>query len=317
MKGPALYVMLLCVCGIVGACKEEVQSSKQEKKRKASVRKRRSEPQHPASSMEKKKVKSVRRGSIAPKIRTSIVRKAPPVRWYQPRYRERRFYPPRERLKRIPHIHSIPATVIQHGSRNSNQVALTFDACSWNNRPRFDRKVAEILIRTRTPATIFMGGLWALKRKKDAKWLASFPFFEIANHAYKHGHLKKVSKKRLVRELRWTQEALYTVLGVVPKLFRPPYIEYNQRVARVAGMFGMKTIIGLSSGDPDPTFTKNVLIRYMKKAIRPGSIVVMHINKGGKHTAKALPQIIKNVKRKGYQLVTVGTMLHGGKNKSK
>jgi peptidoglycan/xylan/chitin deacetylase (PgdA/CDA1 family) len=50
----------------------------------------------------------------------------------------------------------------------------------------------------------------------------------------------------------------------------------------------------------------------MKKAIKPGSIVVMHINKGGKHTAEALPTIIKNIKKKGYRLVTVGTMLKNG-----
>lgn len=240
-----------------------------------------------------------------------------PVEWYKPRYRERRFYPPRKKLKKLsyPSEEAIKPTIVEHGPRKKPWVALTFDACSWNSRPRFDRKVANILVRTKTPATLFMGGKWVLKRPKDAKWLASHPFFEIANHSYLHGHLPKVSKKRLINELKWTQEAIYTVLGVVPTLFRPPYLEFDKRVARVAGKLGLRTINGLSSGDPDPNFTKRVLVRYMKKAIKPGSIVVMHINKGGKHTAEALPDIIKNIKRKGYKLVTVGKMLGLGYQK--
>jgi peptidoglycan/xylan/chitin deacetylase (PgdA/CDA1 family) len=35
----------------------------------------------------------------------------------------------------------------------------------------------------------------------------------------------------------------------------------------------------------------------------------MHINKGGKHTAEALPEIIQLLKNKGYELVTVSQLL--------
>ena len=40
-----------------------------------------------------------------------------------------------------------------------------------------------------------------------------------------------------------------------------------------------------------------------------GSIVVMHINGNGRHTAEALPRIVKRLRKRGFELVTVSEML--------
>jgi peptidoglycan/xylan/chitin deacetylase (PgdA/CDA1 family) len=73
---------------------------------------------------------------------------------------------------------------------------------------------------------------------------------------------------------------------------------------------GLYSILGdLPSGDPDPNFTKKILVRYVLKEAQNGSIVVMHINKGGHHTAEALPDIIRGLRKKGFTLVKVSTLL--------
>ncbi|TNE48301.1 MAG: hypothetical protein EP343_16950 [Deltaproteobacteria bacterium] len=232
-------------------------------------------------------------------------------KWYKPTYRERWFRPPRvKKLKVLPYVNPVKPIPWNYGSRKIRRVALTFDACSWRSRSRFDRKIAQILVRTKTPATLFVGGKWILEHKREAKWLAKYPFFEFANHTYLHSHLTRVRTARLIRELRWTQEIIYTHLGVIPTLFRPPYFESNKKVVRVAAKLGLRTILGdLPSGDPNPKFTKRIMTGHVLKEAKNGSIVVMHMNKGGHYTAVALPGIIRGLKRKGFKLVKVSTIL--------
>ncbi|MBL7994186.1 polysaccharide deacetylase family protein [bacterium] len=220
------------------------------------------------------------------------------------------FPAPRLLLKKLPPRDAQEPIEIHNGDRLTRKVALTFDACSTLQPSRFDSAVAEILIATQTPATIFLGGKWVLDRPKDAKFLASIPFFEIGNHAYLHGHLTKVSEDRLKREILWTQEIIYTVTGRIPKVFRPPYLENNVQVTEAAALLGLETICGdLPSGDPYEHATKLRLIEGIRYQVQNGSIIIMHINKGGKHTAKALPNIIQMLKEMGYKLVTVSQLL--------
>jgi peptidoglycan/xylan/chitin deacetylase (PgdA/CDA1 family) len=55
--------------------------------------------------------------------------------------------------------------------------------------------------------------------------------------------------------------------------------------------------------------SKKKLIEYVTRNARNGSIVVMHINRRGWHTAEALPEIIARLRRRGYEFVTVGRLL--------
>ena len=68
----------------------------------------------------------------------------------------------------------------------------------------------------------------------------------------------------------------------------------------------------LASGDPDETFTKAVLVPWVVGSARPGSIVVMHINGNGHHTAEALPEVVAQLRAKGYELVTVSELMRSG-----
>lgn len=213
-------------------------------------------------------------------------------------------------LKRItPNFRGMLNPVL-HASQNSKKIALTFDACSTLLPSRTDSAVIEILIRSGTPATLFLGGKWVLDRPDDARFLTNIPFFEIGNHSYLHGHLTRVSDERLRDEIRLTQEIIYTVTGVAPQFFRPPYIEYDDRVIQAASSFGLTTVIGdVPSGDPDPNATKDKLIAEILHGVKTGSIVIMHMNQGGKHTAEALPETIRLLRENGYELVTMSDLL--------
>ena len=65
------------------------------------------------------------------------------------------------------------------------------------------------------------------------------------------------------------------------------------------------------SGDPDKHITKERLVAWVLAKARPGSIVVMHMNRHGWHTAEALPEIIAGLRAKGFTLATVGELVDG------
>jgi peptidoglycan-N-acetylglucosamine deacetylase len=200
--------------------------------------------------------------------------------------------------------------VIRHGERKTREVALTFDACSPRGRGRLDTAVARILIQTRTPATIFLGGKWAKDVARALRPLLRDSLIEFGNHAYMHPHLIGLSGDSVRLELRKAQRAISRIIGKMPVLFRAPYGEADSLVAAVADSLGLTTIqYDLASGDPDSMISKEVMVRYVTSMARGGSIIVMHINMRGWHTAAALPEIIAGIRKRGYRFVTVSRLI--------
>ena len=206
--------------------------------------------------------------------------------------------------------HAQDDLVIEHGPRSSKQVALTFDACPTGRPDEYDEKVIDVLMREKVPATLFMSGRWVEKNAEKAKYLASQPQFEIANHAYWHPHMLEKDDERIVRELKQTQRIIKKTTGKTPKYFRPPYGEVDERLAQLAKKAGLTTIqYDIASGDPDAGLSTTRIGRVMLRDAKGGSIIVFHMNGNGVHTAEALPIIIEGLRKNGFKLVTVGEML--------
>jgi peptidoglycan/xylan/chitin deacetylase (PgdA/CDA1 family) len=51
------------------------------------------------------------------------------------------------------------------------------------------------------------------------------------------------------------------------------------------------------------------MLREVRRGARNGSIIIMHANGRGWHTAEALPQILAWLRGRGYELVTVSELL--------
>lgn len=207
--------------------------------------------------------------------------------------------------------------VIAHGLRTEKKIALTFDACSTRLPSHYDERVTKVLVDTKTPATIFLGGKWMEEEVEHTRYLASLSQFELGNHTYIHPHLTKETVDRIRKELKKTEDVMFKLIGRRSHLFRPPYGEYDKRVVQSAAAMGLTTVeYDLPSGDPDVHATKEKLIEYVVSKARNGSIIVMHINRRGWHTAEALPGIIDGLHRRGFSFVTVGELLkslHGRK----
>jgi peptidoglycan/xylan/chitin deacetylase (PgdA/CDA1 family) len=220
------------------------------------------------------------------------------------------YAPPSLVLKQPPRLQPVQPIVVPHGPRDKRVIALTFDACSTKKPSHYDERITNILIETKTPATLFLGGKWMEEEIEQTKYLASIPYFELGNHTFLHPHLLTMSDDRIRQELSWTQEVMYSLTGKQPTLFRSPYGEEDDRVVRIAASMGLRTIqFDLASGDPDSSISKEKLIAYVSSMAKSGSIIVMHINMRGWHTAEALPEIISRLRKRGFTFVTVGELL--------
>ncbi len=203
-----------------------------------------------------------------------------------------------------------PAPIVTNGRRDRMRLALTFDACSTRHN-EYDERVIRTLLETSTPATLFIGGGWALANPGHIQELAQYPDFEFGNHTFSHPHMPQVKDDRKVlEELQRTQRVLYDMTGRIPRYFRPPFGEVDERVAYLAAQASLVTLnYDLPSGDPDESITAKRMVDWVVRKASPGGIVVLHMNHKRFVTAEALPDIIKGLRKRGFELVTVATLL--------
>jgi peptidoglycan-N-acetylglucosamine deacetylase len=197
-----------------------------------------------------------------------------------------------------------------HGSRNENRIALTFDACPSSSHNGYDSLIVRTLVDSGVPATFFLSGKWIARHRHETKYLASIRHFELGNHSYSHPHCSTISDDSVKLQLQRTEIALKKITGIGSHIFRPPFGETDQRIESIAQKLGLSTVMyDLASGDPDSTISRERLIRYVVSHTQKGSIIVMHVNGRGWHTAEALPEIIQSLRKKGFVFVTVSDLL--------
>lgn len=214
-------------------------------------------------------------------------------------------------IAHAPVVTPVRPEVVFHGSRNHKHIALTFDACERHaERTGFDRRIVDILIRTGTPATFFLGGKWMLSHPEETRELARFPIFELANHSHSHPDLRTLDDASLRHQIQEPQNILYRLTGRSGALLRAPFGWYNARVVAAAGALGLKLVQwDVVSGDPDPRVSGSMIKRFIIGGARNGSIAIMHVNGRGHNTHKVLEEIITHLRQRGYRFVTVSEML--------
>ena len=204
-----------------------------------------------------------------------------------------------------------PAVVINSGDWVEPYVALTFDVCQDPLYPAgYDASIVDVLQRYDVPATFFMGGDWMRTHPDETRLLASNPKFELGNHSWSHADFTTLTAEEMGQELQMTEDMFFELTGKHSRLFRPPFGTYNDLSLQVTAEHGLYTILWDSvSGDPDPEFDSATILAEIQRTVRKGSIIIMHANGRGWHTAEALPSVIEYLQSKGFILVTVSQLI--------
>jgi peptidoglycan-N-acetylglucosamine deacetylase len=206
---------------------------------------------------------------------------------------------------------TLPPVLITSGDSGEPYAALTFDLCQDPQYPAgYDVAIVEILQRYGVPATFFMGGDWMRTHPQETQALASNPNFELGNHSWSHPDFTQLTEDEMAQQLETTETMLFELTGRRSTLFRPPFGFSNELTLQVAAQHGFHTVMWDSaSGDPDPKFDSSTILAEIQRTAHNGSIIIMHANGRGWHTAEALPSVIEYLQDKGLKLVRVSQLI--------
>lgn len=187
-------------------------------------------------------------------------------------------------------------------------VALTFDI-NWSEKEHLE-EILEVLNKYDIKATFFIMGKWVIYPEGNKEKLEKIKEggHEIGNHSYVHPDFTKITKGRILEELRKTDEIIKEISGYNPKLFRFPSGAYNEESYSMIKSLGYECIQwNIDSIDWKESGEEIEYQRVMKN-IAPGSIVLFHNN--AKYTPKNLEKIILDLKKQEYSILPIGEMMH-------
>jgi peptidoglycan/xylan/chitin deacetylase (PgdA/CDA1 family) len=200
--------------------------------------------------------------------------------------------------------------IFSHGSREGNELALSFDACPTNSVPSFAESLVDFLERERVPASFFVSGMWAEANPQPFHRLMRSPFFEIALHGHRHPRLINASAGTIAAEIEDGRAALIRLGAKPAALFRPPFLDLPPGLPDIAKQNGVLTIAGDAGlGDSDPSRGAVALERDAIRWVQAGSIILMHANGRGFGTAETVRDLVLAYRKRGYTFVTVGELV--------
>lgn len=198
---------------------------------------------------------------------------------------------------------SPPAGAVYRVQTQEKAIALTINVV-WGTE--FVPQMLHDLQANHVHATFMVGGAWAQAHPALVKDLVRAGM-EIGNHGWNHPHPNQLSYAANLRQIQDTNAAVQAITGTVPKLFAPPYGEFNQTVLRASSALSMPLIMWtIDTIDWSPSSSVPYMVAKVDRLAQSGSIVLMHPTN---RTVVALPMIIQGLTRKGYRLVTVSKLL--------
>jgi peptidoglycan/xylan/chitin deacetylase (PgdA/CDA1 family) len=183
------------------------------------------------------------------------------------------------------------------GGPHGNEVAFTFD----DGPGVYTHFAVKKLTQAGERATFFVVGksmdAWPGWLPKELKVAA------IADHTYHHPLLTPLSPEEIRSELQLTKRKIERDSAQPVDLFRPPYGGRNATVDGIAKSLGMLEIMWTMDSRDSLGADWNGIIQNVEAGLRPGSIVLMHENRG--QTIRALTTLLPELKRRHLRSVSL------------
>jgi peptidoglycan/xylan/chitin deacetylase (PgdA/CDA1 family) len=188
-------------------------------------------------------------------------------------------------------------------------IALTFDDSpdDW-----YCPQILAILEKYKVKATFFLIANRLKKYKANAESIKNKGHL-IGNHSFSHQKYTSLSTEQALKDIDSAEIAFKKEIQKIPKFFRPPYgvITDAQVIALAKKNY---KIINWSIDTYDWDSKRNApseIFMRVEQCAQSGGIILLHSSgRDRENTISVLPMLIKSLKDKGFQFVTVETLLH-------
>ncbi|MDX8152302.1 polysaccharide deacetylase family protein [Patulibacter brassicae] len=188
------------------------------------------------------------------------------------------------------------------GGARKPMVALTLDDGPWPLSGRF----IALLAREHVPVTVFRIGRNVPGREEYVRVERNLGWAS-GSHTQTHPQLARLSTRDQEDEILAGQRASTRALGRPPMLFRPPYESHDGRTDRILRRHGLVQVLWNVDTQDALGVSASTIAERAIKGLHPGSIILMH--EVQENTLKALPRIIRAMRQRGLEPVTVPRML--------
>lgn len=195
--------------------------------------------------------------------------------------------------------------IICSANTDQKEIAISFDDGPASN---YTTEILQLLKQDNIKATFFCignriaGNEDILKKIKEDGHI-------IGNHSYSHHFWFDIfSSEKMLNDLQKMDQETEKVTGIVPKLFRPPYGVTNPNLKK-AIIKGNYIPVGWSVRSMDTVIrNEKKLLDKINRSLKPGAVFLFHDT--SKTTVNILPEFIREVKKKGYNIIPLDKLLH-------
>jgi cellulose synthase/poly-beta-1,6-N-acetylglucosamine synthase-like glycosyltransferase/peptidoglycan/xylan/chitin deacetylase (PgdA/CDA1 family) len=211
-----------------------------------------------------------------------------------------------------PILEAAGGSLRSQASPPGRRIALTFDD---GPDPRWTPRIARILEQAHVPATFFEVGSMIVRHPELTRMLYAHGF-ELGNHTFTHADLAAVPGWIRDEQVAMTESALSGVVGIRPRLLRPPYsadtaqaTPAQVRAWSAVARHGYTIVLSnFQTEDWSRPGVRAIVANAMPPG-RSGGIVMMHDAGGNRaETVAALPQIIARLRARGFRFETVSQL---------
>ncbi len=188
------------------------------------------------------------------------------------------------------------------GGPHHRQIALTFDD---GPHPVYTLPLLSILRRTHVPATFFVVGE-QVEKYPGLVQLEVAEGNEVADHTYDHVNLTVIPPELVAYEVQRCNTVIAKATGAPVRFFRPPGGEYDGETVREVSRHGFITTLWTNDPGDFSRPPASVIEKRTLAHLENGGIILLH--DGIPQTLSALPAIIAEARRRGFQFVTISRL---------
>ena len=193
--------------------------------------------------------------------------------------------------------------LLEHGTRNREQIAITVDD---GPDPVHTPRMLDIFRDHAVRATFFVVG-GAAEQYPELVLRMKAEGHEVGSHSYSHPYFEKLSWPGAIREIGMTDWVLNRILGEKCKLFRPPHGKLSLRSLIPAWAAGQQVVMWNVDLKDYRAAAGEVETQLSQTVFASGDIILYH---GTSEPAlKALPAVIETARGKNRQAVTISELM--------